>query len=249
MTGSATRSWQGITIPAPGTYLLDQRHKRVGFQARHMMVSGVRGGFDEVNARIVVDEDPLRSSVTTVIRAASINTGRPDRDAHLRSADFLDVENYPTLEYRSTGIKWQASTDPIFFWASLKRHRPGYAGGAPNIPEQPSRAVGRFTLTGELTIKGITRPVDLQAEFGGASRDLDGFDMFGFTATAEINREDFGLLFNVALESGGVLIGNSVRLEIQCEAFRQPPGAGLTGHVREYPFGAPGCTCCAPQGV
>ena len=221
MTGSATRSWQGITIPAPGTYFLDQRHRRVGFLARHMMVAGVRGDFGEATARIVVDEDPLRSSVTATIRAASINTGQPDRDAHLRSSDFLDVEKYPTLEYRSTGIKWQGSTDPIFFWARLKSHRPGYRGEANNIPQQASRAAGRFVLTGELTVKGITRPVDLQAEFGGARRDPDGLDIFGFSATAEIDRESYGLLWNVALESGGVLVGKNVRIELAGEAIRQ----------------------------
>jgi polyisoprenoid-binding protein YceI len=199
-----------------------------------MMVTGVRGGFEEVNARILVGEDPLQSSVRTTIRAASINTGQPDRDAHLRSADFLDVEKYPTLEYRSTGIKWLGASDPIFMWARLKTHRPGYRGGAGNIPQQVSNTLGRFVLSGELTIKGITRPVDLQAQFGGAYRDPEGYDIFGFTATADVNREDYGLLWNVALESGGVLIGKTVRIEIHCEAFRQPPGAGLTGYVKEY---------------
>jgi polyisoprenoid-binding protein YceI len=234
MTASATRSWQGITIPAPGTYLLDQRHKRVGFLARHMMVTGVRGQFEEVNARIVVDEDPLRSSVSATMWAASINTGQPDRDAHIRSADFLDAEKYPTLEFRSTGVKWLGANDPIFFWARLKSHRPDYRGGPKNIPQQVGNTLGRFMLTGELTIKGITRQVDLQAEFGGARRDLEGLDIFGFTATAEVNREDYGLLWNVGLESGGVLVGKTVRIEIAGEAYRQPPGGGLVGYVKEY---------------
>jgi polyisoprenoid-binding protein YceI len=115
MTDSARRSWNDIIIPAPGTYLLDQAHRRIGFVARHMMVSSVRGEFREAVARIVVDEDPLRSSVSATIRAASINTGNAERDAHLSSPDFFDVETYPTLEYVSTGIKWQANSDPIFF--------------------------------------------------------------------------------------------------------------------------------------
>jgi polyisoprenoid-binding protein YceI len=222
MTGFAIRSWHGITIPAPGTYLLDQAHKRVGFLARHMMVSPVRGEFGEATARIVVDEDPLGSSVTATIQAASVSTGTPDRDAHLRSPDFLDVERYPTLEYRSTGIKWQGSNDPIFFWARLKSHRPGYRGEANNnIPQQSSRAAGRFVLTGELTVKEITRPVDLQVEFGGARRDPYGQDIFGFSATAEIDRESYGLVWNVALESGGVLVGKKVRIELAGEAIRQ----------------------------
>jgi polyisoprenoid-binding protein YceI len=221
MTGFATRSWRGMTIPAPGTYLLDQAHKRIGFLARHMMVSPVRGEFGGATAQIVVDEDPLRSSVTATIQAASLGTGTADRDAHLRSPDFLDVERYPTLEYRSTGIKWQASTDPIFFWARLKSHRPGYKSEASKIPPQSVDTAGRFVLTGELTVKGTTRPIDLQVDFGGARRDPYGQDIFGFSATAEINREDFGLVWNVALETGGVLVGKNVRIEIAGEAIRQ----------------------------
>ncbi|MEH0933735.1 YceI family protein [Micromonospora psammae] len=218
MTGPATRSWDGITIPAAGTYLLDQAHRRIGFLARHMMVSPVRGEFAQAEARIVVAEDPLASSVTATIQAASVNTGNADRDAHLSSPDFLDVERYPTLEYRSTGIKWQENNDPIFFWARLRNNRPGRSSEASPIP-QPS--TGRFVLTGELTIKGITRPVDLQVEFGGARRDIYGQDIFGFSATTEIDREEYGLVWNVLLESGGVLVGKNVRIELAGEAIRQ----------------------------
>jgi polyisoprenoid-binding protein YceI len=221
MTSFATRSWHGITIPAPGTYVLDQAHKRIGFLARHMMVSPVRGEFGEATAEIIVTEDPLSSSVTATIQAASLTTGTPDRDTHLRSPDFLDVEHYPTLEYRSTGIKWQASNDPIFFWARLKSSRPGYRGEVKKIPEQPANSAGRFVLTGELTVKDVTRPVDLNVEFGGARRDPYGQDIFGFSATTEIEREDYGLLWNVALEGGGVLVGKKVRIEIAGEAIRQ----------------------------
>ncbi|MBE1489343.1 YceI family protein [Plantactinospora soyae] len=222
MTGSTTRSWHGMTIPAPGTYLLDPAHKRIGFLARHMMVSPVRGEFGEASAQILVDPDPLGSSVTATIRAASIGTGSADRDAHLSSADFLDVERYPTLEYRSTGIRHQPERDDsIFFWARLRSQRPGRRSEVV-VPEQARRTTGRFVLTGELTVKGITRPVDLQVEFGGARRDPYGQDIFGFSATAEIEREAYGLLWNVALESGGVLVGRTVRIEIAGEAIRQP---------------------------
>ena len=130
MTSSATRVWEGMTIPAPGTYLLDPAHKRIGFLARHMMVSPVRGEFAEGTAKITVAEDPLDSWVTATIQAASVTTGNSDRDAHLRSPDFLDVERYPTLEYRSTGIKWQAKDDPIFYWA--RPPGPPAAGGCPD---------------------------------------------------------------------------------------------------------------------
>ena len=222
MTDSARRSWNGITIPAPGTYLLDQAHRRIGFVARHMMVSPVRGEFSEATARIVVDEDPLGSSVTATIQAASINTGHAERDAHLSSPDFLDVETHPTLEYVSTGIKWQANNDPIFFWARLRNSRLGRRSEAGNTTEQLVRPSARFVLSGELTVKAITRPVDLQVEFGGARQDPFGQDIFGFSATAEIDRESYGLLWNVALESGGVLVGNKVRIELAGEAIRQP---------------------------
>ncbi|GAA2600427.1 YceI family protein [Dactylosporangium fulvum] len=221
MSDSATRFWDGINIPAPGTYLLDQAHKRIGFVARHMMVSPVRGDFGEATARIIVEEDPLRSSVTASIAAASVSTGSADRDEHLKSPDFLDVDRYPTLEYRSTGIKWQGNNDPIFFWARLRNQRPGRMGMPRKIPQQSDRTTGRFVLTGELTIKGITRPVDLQVDFGGAGRDPYGQDIFGFSATAEIDREDYGLIWNVALEGGGVLVGKNVRLELAGEAIRQ----------------------------
>jgi polyisoprenoid-binding protein YceI len=218
MTSSATRTWEGLTIPAPGTYLLDDAHKRVGFLARHMMVSPVRGEFAEATARIFVAEDPLQSWVSATIQAASVTTGNPERDAHLSSADFLDVANYPTLEYRSTGVTWQGDEDPIFYWARLRNNR---VGRRDSLPPQATRAAGRFLLTGELTVKETTRPVDLRVEFGGARRDPYGRDIFGFSATAEIDREDFGLLWNVVLESGGVLVGKNVRIELAGEAIRQ----------------------------
>jgi polyisoprenoid-binding protein YceI len=188
-TESATRSWEGLTIPAPGTYLLDQAHKRVGFVARHMMVSKVRGQFREAEATITVTDNPLESAVSATIQTTSIDTGATDRDNHLRSGDFLEVEKFPTLEYRSTGVK--------------------------------SHSGNEFVLTGELTIKDVTRQVDLEVEFEGAGRSPFGQDLFGFTATAEIDREEFGLTWNVALETGGVLVGKKIKIEIEGEAIRQ----------------------------
>ncbi|MGI5212536.1 YceI family protein [Plantactinospora sp. CA-290183] len=188
-TPSVTRSWEGLTIPAPGTYLLDQAHKRVGFLARHMMVSKVRGQFGEAEATITVAENPLESSVSATIQAASIETGQTDRDNHLRSGDFLEAEKYPTLEFRSTSVK-------------------SYSGS-------------EFVLAGELTIKGVTRQVDLEVEFEGVGRSPFGQDIFGFTASTEIDREDFGLTWNVALETGGVLVSRKIKIEIEGEAIRQ----------------------------
>ncbi|MEU7801168.1 YceI family protein [Micromonospora arborensis] len=221
MTDIATRTWDGMTIPVAGTYLLDQAHKRIGFLSRHMMVSPVRGEFAEATAQIFVAEDPLLSSVTATIESASITTGSVDRDTHLKSADFLDVERYPTLEYRSTGIKWQGNEDPIFKWARLRSHRLGGRGRSPIVPPQSDGIPGRFVLTGELMVKGITRAVDLEVNFGGARTDPYGQNIFGFSATAEINREDYGLLWNVMLESGGVLVGKTVQIEIAGEAIYQ----------------------------
>lgn len=188
-TGSATRSWEGLTIPAAGTYELDQAHKRVGFHARHLMVSKVRGEFSDATATITVAENPLDSSVTATIQAATITTGQADRDNHLRSGDFLEAEKFPTLDYRSTGVK--------------------------------SHSGNEFVLTGELTVKDVTRPVDLHVEFEGAGTSPYGQDVFGFTATTEIDREAFGLTWNVALESGGVLVGKKIKIEIEGEAIRQ----------------------------
>ncbi|WP_320068386.1 YceI family protein [Micromonospora sp. RTGN7] len=187
--GSATREWAGLTIPAAGTYLLDAAHKRVGFVARHMMVSKVRGEFADATATITISEDPLQSSVVATIQAASINTAQADRDGHLRSPEFLDVETFPTLEYRSTGVK--------------------------------SHDGNEFVLSGELTIKGVTRAVELEVEFEGTGRSPFGQDIFGFSASTEIDREDFGLTWNVALETGGVLVGKKIKLEIEGEAVRQ----------------------------
>jgi len=154
--------------------VLDAAHKRVGFVARHMMVSKVRGEFADATATITVTDDPMQSSVTASIQAASINTAQADRDAHLRSPEFLDAEQFPTLEFRSTEVK--------------------------------SREGNEF---------------ELEVEFEGVGRSPFGQDIFGFSASTEIDREDFGLTWNVALETGGVLVGRKVKIEIEGEAIRQ----------------------------
>ena len=186
---ASTRSFEGLQIPVAGTYVLDAAHKRVGFVARHLMVSKVRGQFAEASATITIGEDPLESSVSASIVAASIETGQVDRDNHLRSGDFFEAEKYPTLEFRSTGIK--------------------------------SHDGAEFILDGELTIKGVTNPVELVVEFEGAATSPYGQSVFGFSATTEIDREDWGLTYNMALESGGVMIGKKVKIEIEGEAIRQ----------------------------
>lgn len=217
-----TRVWNGVTIPDPGVYALDEAHKRIGFHAQHMMVSPVRGEFVQATATIVVGHDPLQSSVTATIQAASIDTNNAERDTHLRSPDFLDVETYPTLEYRSTAVKWLGGNDAIFEWARLRNNRLSRRGTATELPEAATRTAGRFVLVGDLTIKSVTRQVDLQMDFGGARRDPYGRDIIGFSASADINRESYGLVWNVALDSGGFLVGKKVRIEIAGEAIRQP---------------------------
>ncbi|MGC4744993.1 YceI family protein [Micromonospora sp. DT201] len=188
-TDAVTRDWDGLTIPAAGTYALDVAHKRVGFVARHMMVSKVRGEFKEATATITVAEDPLQSSVVATIQAASIDTAQADRDAHLRGPEFLNPEKFPTIEFRSTGVK--------------------------------SRRGSEFVLTGELSMLGVTRPVELEVEFEGVGRSPFGQDIFGFSASTEIDREEFGLTWNVALETGGVLVSRKIKIEIEGEAIRQ----------------------------
>ena len=183
-----TRDFNGLTIPTPGTFSLDPAHSRVGFSVRHLMVSKVRGHFSEVTGEIVVGEDPTQSSVTATIQAASITTGQEQRDGHLQTSDFLEVEKFPTLEYRSTGVTKVDGND--------------------------------FTLAGELTIKGITKPVVMKVEFEGATRSPYGKDVFGFSATTEIDREDWGITYNMALEAGGVMVSKNVKIEIEGEAVR-----------------------------
>jgi polyisoprenoid-binding protein YceI len=186
---ASTREFEGLQIPAAGTYQLDAAHKRVGFVVRHLMVSKVRGNFAEADATITIAEDPLQSSVTASIVTASVQTGNVDRDNHLRTGDFFEAEKYPTLTFRSTGIK--------------------------------SHAGAEFVLDGELTIKDVTKPVELVVEFEGATTSPYGQQVFGFSATTEIDREDWGLTYNMALESGGVMIGKKVKIEIEGEAIRQ----------------------------
>lgn len=185
----AVRDYKGAQIPVAGTYTLDPAHKRVGFIARHMMVTKVRGEFKEATATITVAEDPLESSVTATLQTASYDSGQEQRDGHVKGDDFLDVEKYPTIEFRSTAVK-------EFDGSELK-------------------------LVGDLTIKDVTRQVELSVELEGVSRSPWGSDVFGFSATAEIDREDFGITWNAALESGGVMVSKKVKIEIEGEAVRQ----------------------------
>jgi polyisoprenoid-binding protein YceI len=186
---TGAREWQGATVPAPGTFVIDPTHTRVGFVAKHLMVTKVRGNFAEVEGSVTVAENALESSAQATMPAASITTGSADRDAHLISGDFLEVEKYPTVTYRSTGIS-------------------GLKGDV-------------FTVQGELTIKDVTRPVELAVEIDGVATDPWGGERVSITARGEIDREEFGLTWNVALEGGGVLVSKKIVLEIEAQGVRQ----------------------------
>jgi polyisoprenoid-binding protein YceI len=179
-TGS--RIIQGIEAPGPGTWEIDPAHTSVAFVARYLMVTKVRGHFSEFSGAIHVAERPEDSWAELVIGAASIDTGNPDRDRHLRSPDFLDVDRFPELRFKSTKVE---------------------------LPGE-----NRLVVTGDLTIRDVTRPVALEAEFAGLSQDPWGNRRAGFSATTEIDREEFGASWNLALEAGGWLVSKTVQLEL-----------------------------------
>ncbi|HJP65211.1 MAG TPA: YceI family protein [Actinomycetota bacterium] len=188
-TELSTRPVNGLDAPVAGTWTFDKAHTTLMGEARHLMVTKVRGRFAEFEGTIHVAEVPEDSFVEVEIQAASIDTGNPDRDAHLRSPDFLDVEQHPSLTFRSTGLE---------------------------LGEGP-----RFRLPGELTIRGVTRPVVLDAEFLGVNGDPWGNTRVGFSATTEIDREEFGMTWNAALETGGVLVSKTVKIELDVQAVAQ----------------------------
>jgi Uncharacterized conserved protein len=184
----STRTWEGLTIPAAGTFDLDVQHTRIGFWVKHMMVSKVRGHFNEFSGSVTIAEDPMSSSASLTIKTVSIDTASPDRDAHLKGDDFLSVEKFPEITFRSTRVT-------------------GHSGD-------------ELTLLGDLTIHDIAKEVELKVEFGGVGTNPWGMELFGFSISTEFDREDFGLTWNKGLETGGVLIGKTVKVEIEGEAVR-----------------------------
>lgn len=166
---------------------IDVAHTGINFSVRHMMVSTVRGSFQNFNGTIEFDPaNPAAGSVEVSIDVNSINTGANDRDNHLRSADFFDVANHPNITFKSTKVEVKGDN------------------------------VGK--IYGDLTIHGVTRPVVLETEFAGQGTNPWGAQVIGFNATTKINREDFGLTWNVALETGGVLVGKEIKIELDVEA-------------------------------
>ena len=176
-----------IQIPGylAGRWTVDPVHSYVGFVIKHMMVSKVRGRFTEIEASIVTTADPLESSVTATIQAGSIDTNNAMRDDHIRSADFFDAANHPTLSFASTGI----------------RHLDG-----------------QFFIDGNLTIRGVTKPVTLQVETPEFGPNPQGGTKAGFSATTEVNRNDFGVSYNGPIPGGGMALGDKVQIVLEIEA-------------------------------
>ncbi|MCZ7532388.1 MAG: YceI family protein [Acidimicrobiia bacterium] len=184
-TQDLTRTVDGATVPAVGKWVIDGSHTSAEFVARHLMVTKVRGGFDSIAGTVEVAEDPTNSVVEVTIDTASVVTGDAERDGHLKSADFFDVENYPEMKFVSTGVHATGSS---------------------------------WKLDGDLTIKDITKPVTLDFDFAGVVTDPWGNQKSAFSATTTINREDWDLNWNVALEAGGVLVSKKVTIEIEMQA-------------------------------
>jgi polyisoprenoid-binding protein YceI len=169
------------------TWIFEPGHTEAEFRARHMMVSWVRGLFKDIHGQLELDWDHCVNAVFTgEIDATGIWTGQSQRDEHLRSADFFDVEHHPTLTFKSTAVEPAAD--------------------------------GAWLVTGDLTVHGTTRPVVLDVTFDGANTTPWGTRAVAFSASTEIDREDFGLTYNQVLETGGVMVGKKVRIELSVEA-------------------------------
>ena len=173
-----------------GTYVLDTSHTQIGFVARHAMVTKVRGVFNEFSGKAEINEEnPQASSVEVNIQAASIDTRNADRDGHLRSSDFLQLDEYPTIDFRSTNVE-RTGDDTV-------------------------------NITGDLTIKGVTNSVTIPFTYMGKAKDPFGNERVGFEGSTTINRKDFGITWNAALETGGVLVSDKVTLEFEVSAIKQ----------------------------
>ena len=168
-------------------YVVDPTHSSIGFQAKHMMISKVKGHFDRFNSELDINpEDLSGGSIQFEVEIASINTNNEDRDNHLRSADFFDAETHPTMKFAATDIK-KVDYD-------------------------------EYKITGDLSIRGVTKPVTFDAEYNGKGTNPWGVEVVAFEADGKINRKDFGLNWNSALETGGVLVSDDIKIHIEIEA-------------------------------
>jgi polyisoprenoid-binding protein YceI len=171
----------------PGTWQVDASHSTVGFVARHLMITKVRGRFTDFSGTMEIAADPLQSSLVASVDLASVDTGDAGRDEHLRSADFFAAEDASRMTFVSTGVKEKGD---------------------------------HYALLGDLTIGGATHPVEFALEFDGVTTDPWNNTKAGFSATTDINRKDWGLTWNVALETGGVLVGDKIRIELDIQAAK-----------------------------
>lgn len=172
------------------SWQLDYTHSHIQFSVRHMMISKVKGEFEKFEGTVSFDEaNPTNTTVNVSVDLSSINTREEKRDGHLRSADFFDVENYPTMTFVSKRV------------------------------EKTGENTGK--LIGDLTIRGITKEVTLNVEYAGQAKSPWGTVSAGFTAAGKINRKEFGLTWNAALETGGVLVGEDVEIAIEVELVKQ----------------------------
>jgi polyisoprenoid-binding protein YceI len=171
-------------------WLLDPTHSELGFKIKHLMISNVSGTFKSFHAEVESDDDDFSTAVINLTADMdSIFTNNEQRDGHLRTSDFFEVEKYPTLDFRSTGIE-MIDTDS-------------------------------FTLHGDLTLKGVTRPVKLNVEYSGVTTDPWGGERAGFVVTGKIKRTDWGVNFNGVLETGGVMLGEEVRINAEIQVVKQ----------------------------
>ena len=171
-------------------FKVDPSHTSIDFSVKHMMVSKVKGTFEDYQISLKADPDDLTTSEIEVsIDPASINTRNADRDGHLKSGDFFDVENYPKMTFKSTDVK-KISGD-------------------------------EYEVTGDFTIKDVTKPTTFKVIFEGQGQDPWGNQVFGFSAEGKLDREDYGLTWNAALETGGVLVGKEVKFNIELEATKE----------------------------
>ena len=169
-----------------GKWAVDSTHSSVGFEVKHMMVSKVKGQFESYTADVEAADltDLTTATIAFKFDVASLSTRNEDRDNHLKSADFFDVESHPSIDFTSTSI---------------------------------TKAGDDYKVTGDLTIKGVTKPVTFDVEYGGKGTNPWGVEVYGFEAEAKINREDFALTWNAALETGGVLVGKDVKIKVELE--------------------------------
>jgi polyisoprenoid-binding protein YceI len=179
------------TIPGyvAGTWTLDPTHSDVTFSVRHLAISKVRGSFEKFDVTVVTAENPLDSTITASIDMSSINTNQADRDGHLKTSDFFAIDQFPTMDFVSTGLRLEGDD---------------------------------LLIDGNLTLRGVTKPVTLKGEFGGIMTDGYGQVKAGASASTKIDRSEFGVNWNAALEAGGLTLGNDVSIDLEIQVVLQP---------------------------